>query len=90
MIASPEREAVVDILGIMGSVPGHVVASVTHLGAVRQIRMEVGRNPAGGWHARRGDGAWGLRCHSATTAVLLEAGEAWEDVAPAAMELAAD
>jgi hypothetical protein len=79
-----------DILGIMGTMPGQVVASVAHLGTIRQIRMDVSRNPAGGWHARRGTAAWGLRCHSATTAVLLEAGEAWEEMAPAALELAAD
>ena len=65
-----------DILSITGDMPGGVVATVAHRGRVHQLGMELGRNPAGGWRARRGDGAWGPRCHSATTAVLLEAGEA--------------
>lgn len=72
-----------DILGIMGSMPGQVTATIAHHGVVRQLRMEIDRNPSGGWHARRGAAGWGPRCHSATTAILLQAGEAWEDVAQA-------
>jgi len=82
-----------DILGIMGSMPGQVMATVAHLGVVRQVRMEINRNPSGGWHARRGEAMWGPRCHSATTAILLQAGEAWPELSPSdppALELAAD
>jgi hypothetical protein len=72
-----------DILCITGATPGPISVTVTHQGAVRQLAMEVGPHPAGGWHARHRGGAWGLRCHSVQTAVLLEAAEAFVEV-PAA------
>jgi acyl CoA:acetate/3-ketoacid CoA transferase alpha subunit len=84
-----------DILCITGTAPGPISVTVSHLGAVRQVAMEVQGHPAGGWRARHRAGAWGLRCHSVRTAVLLEAAEALADAgAPASAEpalaLAAD
>jgi hypothetical protein len=77
-----------DIMCITGPVPGVITATVSHAGDVRQIKLEVARHPAGGWHARLLTGqAWGLRCHAVPTAILLEAAEVF---AGPAMELAAD
>jgi hypothetical protein len=76
-----------EVICIIGATPGPITATVTHDGNVRQLPMDVARHPAGGWQARRRGGDWGLRCHAVTTAVLLEAGEAF--VEPP-MELAAD
>ena len=73
-----------DIICIMGATPGPVVATVAHGGQVAQVAMELGRHQAGGWHARRGQGPWGLRCRTVNTAVLLEASDAFTDPAPAA------
>jgi hypothetical protein len=76
-----------DILCITGVTPGPISVTVTHQGDVRQLAMDVARHPAGGWHARHRGGAWGLRCHSVQTAVLLEAAEAFAE-APAVREAA--
>ena len=71
-----------DVICIIGPTPGLVTATVSHCGAVRQVRMEVARHTAGGWRARLAGGAWGVRCHSVNTALLLEAGEAFADSVP--------
>jgi hypothetical protein len=68
-----------DILCMTGEAPGHMDATLSHLGCVRQLRFEVARHPVGGWRARRPGGAWGVRCHSVRTAILLEAAEAVMD-----------
>jgi hypothetical protein len=68
-----------DILCITGPTPGPISVTVTHQGEVRQLAMDLARHPAGGWHARYRGGAWGLRCHSVQTAVLLEAAEAFAE-----------
>ncbi len=73
-----------DIICIMGPTPGPVIATVAHGGRVAQVAMELGRHHAGGWHARRGQGPWGLRCRTVNTAVLLEASDAFTDPEPAA------
>lgn len=72
-----------DLLGIMGELPGTVNVGVSHAGTVRQLRLEAMPHPSGGWRARAPGGAWGLRCHSARTALLLEAAEI---LAPAGAE----
>jgi hypothetical protein len=71
-----------EVICIVGTTPGLVTATVSHCGAVRQIPMEVARHAAGGWRARLAGGAWGVRCHAAATAVLLEAGEAFSECVP--------
>ena len=76
-----------DIICITGATPGPVSVTVTHKGAVRQVAMDIAAHPVGGWQARHRGGAWGLRCHSVQTAVLLEAAEAFVDQP---MVLAAD
>ena len=68
-----------EVICIIGATPGPITASVSHDGDVRQLAMDVARHPAGGWQARLRGGAWGLRCHAVTTAVLLEASEAFVD-----------
>jgi hypothetical protein len=64
-----------DIICIAGDTPGPVAVTLAHAGQVRQLAMDVQRHPSGGWHARLPGGAWGLRCHSVPTAVLLEGAE---------------
>ncbi len=68
-----------EVICIIGATPGPVSATVAHDGVVRQLAIDVKRHPAGGWQARLRGGQWGLRCHAVTTAVLLEASEAWVD-----------
>ena len=68
-----------EVICILGPTPGPVTATVAHEGAVRQLAMEVARHPAGGWQACLQGGPWGARCHAITTAVLLEAAEAFEE-----------
>jgi hypothetical protein len=71
---------VVEIVCISGPVPGVVTATVSHLGAIRTVKMEVAAHPSGGWHARLLAGSsWGLRCHSVPTAIMLEAAEVFVD-----------
>jgi hypothetical protein len=66
-----------DLICIVGSVPGQITATVSHAGSIRQMPMEVARHQAGGWKARSAGGQFGLRCHTVNTAVLLEAGESF-------------
>ena len=69
-----------EIVCITGSVPGPITATVSHLGDVRSVEMEVAAHPSGGWHARLWAGApWGLRCHAVPTAIMLEAAEIFVD-----------
>ena len=73
-----------DIICITGTTPGAVFVTVSHEGQVRQLPMDVARHAAGGWQARlcdaaQGGGAWGLRCYSVNTAVLLEAADAFTE-----------
>jgi hypothetical protein len=73
-----------DVICIIGATPGPVTATVAHAGQVKQLPMEVARHHLGGWQAKLRGGQWGLRCHAVTTAVLLEAAEAFTEVAMAA------
>jgi hypothetical protein len=73
-----------EIICLQGSAPGRIVATLSHDALVRQMPMTVQRHPAGGWHVLQTDGAFGPRCHAVTTAVLLEAGEAFVDEREAA------
>jgi len=81
-----------EVICIVGPTPGMVKATVAHRGEVRQVAMEVARHAAGGWRARLAGGAWGARCHTVNTCVLLEAGEAFVASVPetraAALDLA--
>jgi hypothetical protein len=76
-----------EVICIIGATPGPITATVAHEGTVRQLAMDITRHPAGGWQARLRGGAWGLRCHAVTTAVLMEASEAFVETP---MALAAD
>lgn len=76
-----------DVLCISGTTPGPIMATVAHQGRVKQLAMELARHPVGGWRARLSGGAWGARCHAVTTAVLLEAADAFvEDAEGGASE----
>ncbi len=66
-----------EIICIQGAAPGRIVATLSHGTKVRQLPMTVARHPAGGWQVETGGGAFGPRCHAVTTAVLLEASEAF-------------
>ena len=69
-----------EILCIAGPVPGVSTATVSHGADVRSFKLEIGRHPDGGWHARGLYApSWGLRCHTVATAVLLEAAEVFAD-----------
>ncbi len=71
-----------EIVCIVGPVPGVISATVSHHGGIRSAKMAVDRHPSGGWHARLlTSQAWGLRCHSVPTAVLLEAAEIFDEEA---------
>ncbi len=76
-----------EIICTTGPIPGRIMATLAHDGAVRQVPMDIIRHPAGGWQARCPGGAFGLRCHTVNTAILLEASEAY---ATPVMALAAD
>jgi hypothetical protein len=76
-----------EVICIIGATPGPITATVAHDGTVRQLAMDITRHAAGGWQARLRGGAWGLRCHAVTTAVLMEASEAFVETP---MALAAD
>jgi hypothetical protein len=62
-----------EILGIMGGAPGPLVATVSHGGKIRSLRLNVSRHAEGGWHVRQPCGAWGPRCHAVPAAILMEA-----------------
>ncbi len=66
-----------ELICIQGAAPGHIIATVSHRTQVRQIPMTVLRHPAGGWHVEQADGDFGPRCHAASTAILLQASEAF-------------
>ena len=66
-----------ELICIQGQTPGHIVATLAHQLHVRQVPMTIATHPAGGWHVRQQDGAYGPRCRAVATAVLLEAGEAF-------------
>jgi hypothetical protein len=66
-----------EIICVVGPVPGRVTATVSHEGEIRQLPMDIASHRAGGWQARRPNGDFGLRCHSVNTAILLEAGDAF-------------
>ena len=66
-----------EIICIQGAAPGRIVATLSHGTKVRQLPMTVARHPAGGWQVVSGAGGLGPRCHAVTTAVLLEASEAF-------------
>jgi hypothetical protein len=74
-----------DIVGIVSAAPGPLVATVVHQGVTRTLRMNVSRHPIGGWHVRQPCGAWGPRCRSVETAVLLEASAAFVESQEIAM-----
>ncbi len=78
-----------EVICITGTTPGPITATMSHEGRVKQVPMDIARHPAGGWRARLHGAAWGLRCHAVTTAVLMEASEAFLDK-PAQDCLAAD
>jgi hypothetical protein len=81
-------ETALNIICITGPVPGIVTATVSHQDDVRAVVLEVAPHPAGGWHARLlNSAAWGLRCHTVPTAIMLEAAEVFADTS---MMLAAD
>ena len=65
-----------EIICIQGTAPGRIVATLSHGTKVRQLPMTVTRHPAGGWQVESAGGS-GPRCHAVTTAVLLEASEAF-------------
>lgn len=72
-----------EIICIQGSAPGRIVATVSHGTAIRQLSMNVERHAAGGWHVLQADGSFGPRCHAVSTAVLLDASEAFSPEAAA-------
>jgi hypothetical protein len=72
-----------DLICVIGPVPGRVIATISHEGGIRQLPMDVARHPAGGWQARSPGGRFGLRCHTVSTAVLLEASESYTEPAMA-------
>jgi hypothetical protein len=67
-----------DVLSIIGSAPGPLVATVSHGGEILTVRMNVARHPDGGWHVRKPCGGWGPRCHAVPAAILMEASEVLE------------
>jgi hypothetical protein len=82
-----------EVICVSGPTPGPVMVTVAHDRRVKQLAMEAARHSAGGWRARVRGGDWGVRCRAVTTAVLLEASEAFieaPDEAPMHLELAAD
>jgi len=64
-----------DIVRIDGPVPGRILATVEHSGRIHRRSLTVARHPAGGWHVQDPDGSFGPRCHSASTAILLDASD---------------
>ena len=66
-----------EIICIQGAAPGRLVATLSHGTNVRQMPMTVEQHPAGGWHVLQVDGGYGPRCRAVTTAVLLEASDAF-------------
>jgi hypothetical protein len=66
-----------EIICIQGAAPGRIVATLSHGTAIRQVSMTVEKHAAGGWHVLQTDGSFGPRCHAVSTAVLLDASEAF-------------
>ena len=66
-----------EIICIQGHAPGPIVATLSHQRRVRQLPMTVAAHPLGGWHILQQDGDFGPRCRAVSTAVLLEASEAF-------------
>ncbi len=66
-----------EIICIQGEAPGRIVATLSHGAKVRQLPMTVMRHQAGGWQVADAEGGFGPRCSAVTTAVLLEASEAF-------------
>ena len=66
-----------ELISIEGSVPGPVLATLSHRLHVRQVPLVVAAHPAGGWRVLQQNGDYGPRCRAVATAVLLEAGEAF-------------
>ena len=66
-----------EIICIQGTAPGRIVATLSHGTVVRQLPMTVSRHPSGGWQITSAGGGFGPRCHAVTTAVLLEASDAF-------------
>ena len=71
-----------EIVCIQGTAPGPIVATLAHQTLIRQIPMVVARHPAGGWHVACAHGDFGPRCHAVSTAVLLEASDAFVAAEP--------
>ena len=70
-----------EVVSIEGHAPGDIVATLSHGTRVRQVPMSLAIHPAGGWQIRQADGGFGPRCHAVSTAVLLEASEAFDEAA---------
>ena len=62
------------LVEIVGSMPGTVLATVQHRGMELRLPVELTQHPLGGWQARRSGENWSLRCREQATAILLEAG----------------
>ncbi len=68
-----------EIICIQGTAPGRIVATLSHGIRVRQIAMTVQQHPAGGWHVAQPDGSFGPRCLAVSTAILLDASDAFAE-----------
>jgi hypothetical protein len=68
-----------ELLCIQGSAPGRIVATLSHAAQVRQVPMVVASHPAGGWQIALPTGAFGPRCRSVETAILMEASEIFSE-----------
>ena len=66
-----------EIICMQGVAPGRMVATLSHGTVIRQLAMTVARHPAGGWHVEQPQGGYGPRCHAVSTAILLEASDAF-------------
>ena len=68
-----------ELLCIQGAAPGRIVATIAHQARIRQVPMVVAQHPSGGWRIELPEGGFGSRCHSVSTAILMEAGEVFAD-----------
>ncbi len=66
-----------ELICIQGSVPGAVVATLSHKANIRQIPMTIAPHPAGGWHVALSGGEFGPRCRDVAAAILMEASESF-------------
>ncbi len=66
-----------ELICVQGSVPGDIVATLSHGSLIRQLPMLVHAHPAGGWRVLQADGGAGPRCRAVATAILLEASESF-------------